>query len=82
MKLDERDLQSALWLRLRAHLSERMEVYRRQNDGALTPEETTRLRGRIAQLKEILALHEPEQSGETDDAMPTNGQLLAGFTQE
>lgn len=82
MKLDTRDIQSALWVRLRAHLQERMDLCRRKNDGDLDPDETARLRGRIAQLKEILALEEPVQADSTVDAEATSGQFMAGFSQE
>lgn len=82
MTLTEHDKRSTLWLKLEAHLNERVEMYRKQNDGNLSPEETIRVRGRIAQLKEILALNEPMQAGATDNAVLTSGQILAGFSQE
>lgn len=64
MKLEPHEMQSALWQRLHAHMTERLDGLRRSNDGDLPMEETQRLRGRIAQLKEILALaREPVQLG-------------------
>jgi hypothetical protein len=36
--------------------SERLEQYRKQNDGDMSEAETNKLRGRIAVLKELLAL--------------------------
>jgi len=70
MKLQEHETRSALWLRLQAHLGAQLDAARRKNDGDLSMEDTQRLRGRIAQLKEILALSqtEPVQGVATDDA--------------
>lgn len=62
MTLTDLERQSALWQKLAAHLSERLDAQRARNDGELSPEETHKLRGRIAQIKEILALaREPVQ---------------------
>lgn len=60
MKLTEAEKISALWIRLHAHLSEKLEIARKKNDGDLTPDQTAKLRGRISALKEILALSETE----------------------
>lgn len=56
MTLTEMEHQSALWQKLDTHLHERLQALRSRNDGDLAPEETQKLRGRIAQIKEILAL--------------------------
>ena len=40
-----------VWLKVNKHLTERLFDLRRQNDGDLTPEETAKLRGRIAEIK-------------------------------
>lgn len=85
MKLDKADLRSSLWIRLSAHLNERLEEERVRNDGRLNPEETSRLRGRIAQLKEILALaeQEPVQPDATDEAASMSVDPMGiGFIQE
>lgn len=85
MRLQEHEARSALWLRLQAHLGAQLEALRCKNDGYLSHEDTQRLRGRIAQIKEILALSqaEPAQEGATDDAAAiSNGHLVAGFSQE
>lgn len=50
------DRMNPLWITLSRHLSERLDILRRQNDASLAPEQTERLRGRIAQIKDILAL--------------------------
>lgn len=60
MKLDAIETRSAVWLKVQAHLQARLELMRMRNDGALPHEETCTLRGRIAQVKEILALGQPE----------------------
>lgn len=75
MKLEPHEMQSALWQKLHAHMAERLDALRRSNDGDLSIEETQRLRGRIAQLKEILALaREPVQLGmDAASAQPDMG---------
>jgi hypothetical protein len=67
MKLDVIDRRTALWLKLEAHMREQLDTLRRRNDGALSPDETIHLRGRIAQIKAFLAL-----SGEPGDGAPTD----------
>lgn len=57
-RLTSADRASPLWQRLRAHLEQRLAKYRTRNDGALAPEDTAHLRGRIAVLKDLLALEE------------------------
>jgi hypothetical protein len=78
MKLDGIDTRSACWIKLSAHLEARLTTLRARNDGALTPDETVHLRGRIAQIKEILALAQAEPGDEvvTDDATAMGGQFL------
>lgn len=60
MKLDPIETRSAAWMKVERFLEERLVVLRSRNDGALGAEETSHLRGRIAQVKEILALGKPE----------------------
>jgi hypothetical protein len=67
MKLDAIDKRSALWLKLQAHWRTQLDTLRRRNDGPLSPDETTYLRGRIAQCKAFLAL-----SGEPGNGAPTD----------
>jgi hypothetical protein len=68
MKLTPIELQSAVWLKLQAHLNDRLQALRCQNDGDLTMEQTIKLRGRAAQLKELLALGQPgPEQAEVDD---------------
>lgn len=59
MTLTPQELQSAVWIKLRDHMNERLEQLRCQNDGDLSMEQTIKLRGRAAQLKELLAIGKP-----------------------
>ena len=45
-----------VWMALSRHLEERIAQLRMQNDGDKDERETAKLRGRIAELKGILAL--------------------------
>lgn len=55
-KLEPHDKSSPTWQRIERHLIDRLQVLRRQNDATMTTERTEHIRGRIAQLKELLAL--------------------------
>ena len=58
MNLSTYERESALWKKLEQHLNERLTTLRTRNDGELDAIETARLRGRISQVKEFLALSE------------------------
>lgn len=65
MTLTGLEKQSAVWLKLEAHLNDTLTSLRSQNDGDLDLTATARLRGRINAVKQILALgedHEPVQA--------------------
>ncbi len=47
---------SPLWKGLERHMQEQLEELRRWNDASHPPERTEKLRGRIEQLKLLLAL--------------------------
>lgn len=49
---------SSTWQKIQAHLRERIASLREKNDGALSLEETSRVRGQIAEVKALLALGE------------------------
>lgn len=66
MRIEPHEMRSALWLKLQAHYSAQLDMLRRKNDGDMPPDQTQRLRGRIAQVKEFLAL-----SGEPGNGDPT-----------
>jgi len=53
------DLQSAVWLKLKEHYTQRLILLRAQNDGSLDAEATAKIRGRIAEVKQFLALGKP-----------------------
>lgn len=54
--LSEHDKASGLWLRLRAHLEDRLMLARTRNDTPLPECETALLRGEIKCLKRIISL--------------------------
>lgn len=58
MTLSDFERHSALWQKISKHLDERVQVLRARNDGDLDNIETAKLRGRIAAIKEIIALGE------------------------
>jgi hypothetical protein len=64
VELNQNDFASATWQKLRLRMESRLEMLRRRNDSDLTPDETARIRGQIAELKATLALEE-------DPAKPT-----------
>lgn len=69
MKLAPHEAQTAVWLKVCEHIDERIAQLREKNDGRLDLIETTELRGRIAQLKELRALGEqPEHATSGFDA--------------
>ena len=57
-KLLPADRMNPLWLALSRHMNERLAGLRQQNDASLPLEQTEKVRGRIAQIKELLALAE------------------------
>ena len=57
--LSEDDRHTVLWLRLKAHLTEKLDAARAENDRLQPEPETAFLRGRIKALKRILALGDP-----------------------
>lgn len=58
--LEQQDRDSGTWKRLKVQLEEELATQRVRNDSVnLTPEQTAATRGRIALIKEILALGNP-----------------------
>ena len=55
-ELNALEKDSAVWKKLRTYMEKRLEVNRKQNDAALSVEETARLRGKIAAYKELLGI--------------------------
>jgi hypothetical protein len=54
------DRQSAVWLKLKEHYTQRLNTLREQNDGKLDAEATAKIRGRIAECKLIISLGKEE----------------------
>lgn len=66
--LDRRDFNGATWARLETYLRARIADLRQQNDRPQnTEQQTATLRGRILELKELLAL---PQAAPAEDASP------------
>ncbi len=60
--------ESALWKKLELHLLLRLEEARRRNEADLNEVETAKLRGRILELKALLAQAVPAPAHDTSDA--------------
>ncbi len=55
-KLTESERHSVAWMKISAHLTERLEIARTKNDGNLDADATAKLRGQIAAYKQVLSL--------------------------
>lgn len=65
--LNERELLDPVWLKIKAKYEQRLAELRKNNDRhALTELETATLRGRIAEVKMLLAAGEPKPEIEKD----------------
>ena len=66
--LTEQDKVAFLWLRLKAHLEDRLADARRRNDAVMPEPETAALRGEIRSLKRIIALGDdrPHLTGDAE----------------
>ncbi len=58
---------SATWAAVLARAEQRLHTYRCRNDGKLDSEATAFLRGRIAELKDFLALDHPAPEQVADE---------------
>jgi hypothetical protein len=56
LKLVPHERQHPIWMKIEEELNRRIDVLRRMNDGAFDEIQTARLRGRIAELKDLLAM--------------------------
>ena len=70
------DLLGATWQRARAHLEKRRDELRAQLERDTAPEVTAKLRGRLAEIKELLALDAPARA--PDPALTALGIEAAG----
>lgn len=67
MKLTAIESQSALWLKLTDYMESRLDTLRRKNDNNLTDLETSRLRGRIAEIQSFAGLGKPEPANSAEN---------------
>jgi hypothetical protein len=67
------DFGSSTWHSLKAHLENQLQFAREKNDSKLSPDETAELRGRIAAIKELLAL--PRASSAQEELTKMAGPL-------
>lgn len=65
-KLTPGERNNPLWAKLERYLNDRLEMNRRKNDGDLEPLETAKVRGRIAVIKDLLALAKDPAAGPSD----------------
>lgn len=65
MNFTYEELHSSLWAKLTEHYEARLQLLRAKNDNALSAEETARLRGRLAEVRQFLAL--PQDKTVTPD---------------
>lgn len=72
MTLDRSDFNTRTWERMEALLLARLDALRKRNDQNLDSEETANLRGRIAEVKSLLALPsaDPAKRDPGDDESP------------
>lgn len=66
MKLSPDELNSPLWMKLKAEWEGRLADLRAGNDGELDDKATAKQRGRIAEVKRNLDMGKPEQKFEVE----------------
>ena len=62
MSLSLQDRNSATWAVLKRHLEARLDTLRRMNDNPSGEMETATLRGRIAEIKRLLAMDKDDEA--------------------
>lgn len=65
--LDDLERASAAWLKLEKHINARIDGLRKSNDISRDPLATEKIRGRIAELKELLAQVRPAPAPIAED---------------
>lgn len=63
-KLEEHEINSPLWQKLKKHYEAKLDSLRAANDSDSTELQTVRRRGRIQEIKNILSAGIPEQAEE------------------
>lgn len=61
------DLASSAWVKLSTHIAAEIQHLRMKNDNDADAVKTAHIRGRIAALKNLLALGNPDPAVEVDD---------------
>ena len=67
MNIQNHEVTSALWVKLREHYLARLDLYRTKLEGSLSHEESLVLRGRIKEIRSLLALEQSESDALVDD---------------
>jgi hypothetical protein len=68
LTLSKAERESPLWQKLERYVLARIEMARRMNDADLNEIETAKLRGRLSELKVLLAHADPGSSDEGEEA--------------
>jgi hypothetical protein len=58
MKLTQGERNTAVWAKIEQYAREKLDVLRKKNDAPLTDLQTAQIRGRIAELKDLLDIAE------------------------
>lgn len=65
--ITEIESNSALWQKIKAHYEARLQTLREKNDVDNDENRTIKLRGRIAEIKALLALDKPPPAADIDN---------------
>lgn len=65
-KLEEHEINSPLWQKLKKHYENKLESLRISNDSDSTELQTAKRRGKISEIKQFLAIGNPKQVVEED----------------
>ncbi len=67
--LNQAEAQTALWKKIKEHYEAQLELLRTINDGNLDPVQTATLRGRILEVKTLLALDQLPPGNRIGDSL-------------
>lgn len=62
--LEQHERDHALWKKIEEILKYRLETYRKLNDAPLDEKQTSKLRGRISELKDLLGMSEDAKTSD------------------
>lgn len=60
------EFQGPTWIKLKKYLEARQALLRAKNDASVDAAKTEKLRGRLAEIKHLLALDQPTPQAESD----------------